>query len=432
MTTNYRIEAGSCALLIGVSAYEDPGFPPIQAANNSLTAMQQVLSDPELCGWAPGSITVASNPSSVRDLAVQITNLARETHDVLLIYYVGHGTLSNRGELSLTVTTTLSEHPKITGLPWSAVADALRESPARMRCVILDCCFAGQAIEAMTEQSDKIVADISHIKGVYTLTATTRNRTAHVPPSGQQNDERTSFTANFVDLIKSGIPDAPANLTFSAIYPHLRARLASLGLPLPNQRNTDLADKFIFSKNVAAHSRNANEAKQDPEQDTPLKHLSAEEAISLDTFAIQVFTNIANDSSENIEDRLEAAGRLARLDRASAAEAYAEIANDSSHDISERFEAAGQLVELSPKLATDVYWNMGNDGFLDLVERREAAERLGQLDAAIGAEALSAIAYDEENTSVIQLRFPGSRKTAAAVSIGLLIVTLIVIISVYM
>ena len=315
MTTNYRFGNGSCALLIGVSAYEDPEFPSIQAARNSLTAMQQVLSDPKICAWQPDSITVVNNPSSVRDLAVQITKLAMATYEVFLIYYVGHGTLSNRGELSLTATTTLSEHPKITGLPWSVVADALRESPARMRCVILDCCFAGQAIEAMGEASERAVADISLIEGVYTLTATTRNRAAHVPPPDQQDGKGTSFTAHLVDLLRSGIPDAPADLTFGTIYPHLRTRLTSFGLPLPNQRNTDLADKFIFAKNVAVHLGTGKKAEQEPEHEASSMPVSEEEAISLDSFAAQMFANIANDDSEYTEDRFEAAQRLAGLDR---------------------------------------------------------------------------------------------------------------------
>ena len=127
----------------------------------------------------------------------------------------------------------------------------LRTCPARARLVILDCCFAGQAIEALSGEGDPGLADIAHVEGVYTLTATTRNRTAHVPPPGQQDTACTSFTAELRDLIRSGIPGKPAWLTFSDIYPVLRQRLRAKVLPVPNQRGTDTAHQFPFTANAA-------------------------------------------------------------------------------------------------------------------------------------------------------------------------------------
>jgi Caspase domain len=252
MATEPGPYAGSRAILIGVSAYEDPQFPPIRAARNSLAGMRRVLAEPSLCGWPPETITTISNPESAADLAVQITNLARATRGVLLIYYVGHGTLTERGELCLSVTATRADHPNITGVPWTLIAEAMRQSPAGMRIAILDCCFAGQAIEALASETGAAMADVTHIKGVYTLTATTRNRTAHVPPPDWQESASTSFTGALIDLITSGVPGGPPDLTLGMIYPHLRAELSARGLPLPNQRNTDLADHFVFARNRAA------------------------------------------------------------------------------------------------------------------------------------------------------------------------------------
>ena len=255
MATEPGPHAGSRAILIGVSAYEDPEFPPIRAARNSLAGMRRVLAEPSLCGWPPEAITTISNPESAAELAVQITTLARATRGVLLVYYVGHGTLTERGELCLSVTATRADHPNITGVPWSLIAEAMRQSPARMRIAILDCCFAGQAIEALAPGSGAAVADVTHIEGVYTLTATTRNRTAHVPPPDRQELASTSFTGALIDLITAGIPGGPPDLTLGMIYPHLRAQLYARGLPLPNQRNTDLADRFVFARNRAAPPR---------------------------------------------------------------------------------------------------------------------------------------------------------------------------------
>ena len=251
MTAEAGVFADSRAILIGVSAYDHPEFPPIRAARNSLQAMHALLSDPALCGWPPERITVILNPISAVDLAGQFDDLAESTTGVLLLYYVGHGVLSGRGELCLTVTSTRPNRPKISGLPWDTLADVLRTCPARARLAILDCCFAGQAIEALSSDADPGLADIAHVEGVYTLTATTRNRTAHVPPPDQQDTACTSFTGELRDLIRSGIPGKPPQLTFGDIYPVLRQRLRARGLPAPSQRGTDTAHQFPFTANTA-------------------------------------------------------------------------------------------------------------------------------------------------------------------------------------
>jgi Caspase domain len=244
--------ADSRAILIGVSAYEYAEFPPIRAARNSLQAMHALLSDPALCGWPPGQITVIANPISAADLAAEVADLAEGTTGVLLLYYVGHGMLSARGELCLTVTSTRPNRPKISGLAWDILADIVRACPARARLVILDCCFAGQAIEALGAGDGPGLADIAHVEGAYTLTATTRNRTAHVPPPDQQDTACTSFTGELRDLIREGIAGRPPRLTFSDIYPVLRQRLHGKGMPIPSQRGTGTALQFPFTANAAA------------------------------------------------------------------------------------------------------------------------------------------------------------------------------------
>ena len=242
----------SRAVLIGVSAYEYAEFPPIRAARNSLQAMRSLLSDPALCAWPPEWITVIANPISATELAAAIADLAELTTGVLLVYYVGHGVLSSGGELCLTVTSTRPDRPKISGLPWDTVAEVLRGCPASTRVAILDCCFAGQAVEALTRDSDAGLADIAHVDGVYTLTATTGNRAAHVAPPGQQDTACTSFTGELRDLIQQGIPGKAPRLTLTDIYPVLQQRLRGKGLPAPSQRGIDAASRFQFTVNAAA------------------------------------------------------------------------------------------------------------------------------------------------------------------------------------
>jgi hypothetical protein len=278
--------ARSRAALIGVAAYDDASFTPVPAARNSLAGMRALLTDPALCGWPDGDVSVIEDPRQPGRLARQIRELGRDAAGVLLVYYAGHGQLTARGELCLTVTDTVATDPDYTGVPFGWIRDALRESPARVKVIILDCCYAGQAIEALGQPDG--IPDLTHVKGAYTLTATARNRTAHVSPPGEQDAACTSFTAELIALARSGIPGGPAGLTLSALYPHLRRRLAASGLPEPSQRGTDTADRYVFTRNAwrpgsrepsaeAAARRDRGDTRHDDHQPTRAEETGREE-----------------------------------------------------------------------------------------------------------------------------------------------------------
>src|SRR5262245_17684405 len=150
MTTGFDFSR-SRAVLIGTSLYQDTRFSRLPAAANSLVAMQTVLTDPMLCRWPAERVTVLDNPRhGTSHPLLELRRLARETTDVLLFYYVGHGTILRRGQLCLTLSDTSFDDPDITGLEYQRIRDALADSPARTTIVILDCCYSGRAIEALS------------------------------------------------------------------------------------------------------------------------------------------------------------------------------------------------------------------------------------------------------------------------------------------
>ncbi|HEX3956269.1 MAG TPA: ABC transporter substrate-binding protein [Trebonia sp.] len=172
---------------------------------------------------------------------------AQDTEEVLLLYFVGHGTISPSGELCLALPTTEFNHPDVTGIEYRHIRSAPLDSPARIKVVILDCCFSGRAIEALC--NEKEIADVADTRGAYTITAS--DQAAHVPPLPEQTHKCASFTGEFLDLIRTGIPDGPEMLTLNMIYSRLRTRLQGRQLPIPNQRGVDTAGEFTFTRNGA-------------------------------------------------------------------------------------------------------------------------------------------------------------------------------------
>ncbi|RKS77121.1 caspase domain-containing protein [Actinomadura pelletieri DSM 43383] len=252
--------AGSHALLIGTSRFHERAYTGVPAAANSLTGMYEMLTEPSCGGWPPDQVTVIADPEGAAQLIQRIRRLAETTTGTLLLYYVGHGVISERGNLTLTLTDTTATDPDLTGVEYDHIDRALRASPARVSIVILDCCYSGRAISALS--GPDTVADSTSVEGVYTLTAA--EGPAHVVPHHQQHTTGTSFTQELLGLITEGLPDGPEMLSFDLLYGHLAQRLRRRGLPRPNQRGTDTVHHFAVARNRAygGSSRPQNEGEE--------------------------------------------------------------------------------------------------------------------------------------------------------------------------
>ena len=234
----------SRAILIGTSVYHDKRFRQLPAARNSLNGVKEILVDEQLCGWPEERVEVLLNQQHRPQLITELRRWARETTDVLIVYFVGHGIITPQGELCLALTDTALDDPDVTGLEYRFVRSALIDSPARIKVVILDCCYSGRAIQALSSADD-----FADIRGAYVIAAS--DLAAHVPPPADQPLACTSFTGELLELIRTGIPGAPDMLTLHTIYTHLRARLHSAQLPDPNHWGTDTAADFGLTRNAA-------------------------------------------------------------------------------------------------------------------------------------------------------------------------------------
>ena len=162
--------ADSLAILIGISSYRDPSFTAVPAAAHSLRAMHQILVNERLCGWPYDQVVVIPDPVDCRRLSGNIRRMARQTAGDLLLYFVGHGTLGETGDLILALADTDEDTVEDSGLEYSRIRSALIGSPARIKAVILDCCYSGRAIDALAAESEHL-ANGADIQGAYTLTA---------------------------------------------------------------------------------------------------------------------------------------------------------------------------------------------------------------------------------------------------------------------
>lgn len=257
----------SRAILIGTSKYQDRRFPDVPAVENSLHGMYSALTDPRLGGWPKEHVESWLNVTKDAQIASELRRLAASATDVLFFYFAGHGVMTSRHrELCLILTDSERENPDLTGLEFERVRRVLEDSQARIKIVILDCCYSNRAIENSPQYlSADDVSGIAEIEGAYTLVATNpSSKLARISAlTGETDNTATAFTRELLELIYQGIPGKPEFLTLGDIYDPLLIRLQQLDLPASRRNVTNTADHLAFMRNIA-YGTSAQDASRRP------------------------------------------------------------------------------------------------------------------------------------------------------------------------
>lgn len=239
-TTRLPHHATSTALLLGTGAYDDPALPDIPAVANNLADLAAVLTGAH-GGFDPARVHRHLDPS-ITDLP-RIAEAAESATDTLLVYFAGHGFVESDGDLYLGLQATELPRRKHSALPYERLRDLVRDSPARNRVVILDCCYAGRAVGTLAEDGDP--GGQLDIAGTYILAATSPTRRAHAPAG----ERHSAFTGALLSLLRQGIDNGEGLIRIAQLFPHLRTALVARGLPAPQQRGTDTVGDLALARN---------------------------------------------------------------------------------------------------------------------------------------------------------------------------------------
>ncbi|WP_410667971.1 caspase domain-containing protein [Amycolatopsis sp. cmx-4-68] len=228
----------SHVVLLGAGRFRDPWLTDLPAVSENLLALRGRFTDPGTGVFAAGNCVTVPEDASVAEAGRLVNRHAEQARDLLLVYYAGHGLIDDRGRLHLAL-----HHTEASSLKYSALAvDLLREdigaSPAEARVLILDCCFAGRAIDVMAADASLIGAQLE-AAGTYTLASTTATAPAYAP-HGQRF---TAFTGALLDALGNDTP-----LTMDEIYLRVDRELAARNLPRPQRRATNTAGSLCLSR----------------------------------------------------------------------------------------------------------------------------------------------------------------------------------------
>ncbi|MCA2217930.1 caspase, EACC1-associated type [Jidongwangia harbinensis] len=231
-------------LLCGTGSHKRGSrLPDIPAVKSTLADLGEALVD--RCGARQPR--VVTDPRSLSDLGDAISNAAQAAEEILVLYYVGHGLVDPNGNLFLAAVQTDPRPNRLghTALPYQTVREYVINSPARLKIVILDCCYSGIAIGNLSATTD--IAGRAAIEGAYVLTSAARDTAALAPPRARY----TAFSGKLIELLSDGDPDGGPMITLGSVYTYLDKVLPASGYPRPRQRTIGGASQFVLTDNPA-------------------------------------------------------------------------------------------------------------------------------------------------------------------------------------
>ncbi|WP_224308918.1 caspase family protein [Streptomyces olivaceus] len=237
--------AAARAVLIGTATYRV--FDEIPHSYNNIRGLAGVLTDPELSSFTTEHVRLIDDPATPADIMQPLKQAAEDAEDILLVYYSGHGQLSGENsELHLTLTGSEPEAPW-SSLPFSYVADIIKQSEASTKIVVLDCCYSGRAHSDLMSDPSHLVKDQLAVEGLYCLTSAPKDRRSKAP----DGDTYSAFTQYLLDTLNDGIPAAGPLLRMADIYGDVRKRMRATKFPLPEQCNKKEGGDFPLARNRA-------------------------------------------------------------------------------------------------------------------------------------------------------------------------------------
>jgi len=217
------------ALIIAVSEYQDAGLRQLVAPAQDAEALDRVLGDPAIGGFAVKTLLNQRSHQVNREIEAFFANRAKE--DLLLLYFSGHGVKDEEGRLYLATTDTDRKLLKTTAVAATLLNDVMHHCHSRRQVLILDCCYSGAFACGMTHRADEAVGTGEYFRegrGQFVLTASDALQYAFEGEDIKGKGVRSVFTDTLVRGMETGEADLDGDGAISCdeLYDYLHERVA--------------------------------------------------------------------------------------------------------------------------------------------------------------------------------------------------------------
>ncbi len=151
------------ALIVANDDYQDPGLRRLRAPTHDAEQLARVLRDPTIGGFDVRTIHNESAPFI--NEAVEEFFAGRGQHELLVLYFSGHGVKDEDGELFFAAAPTKLARLAATAVAADFVNRRMNRSQSGRIVLFLDCCYAGAFGRGMIARAGTGIALAEQFRG---------------------------------------------------------------------------------------------------------------------------------------------------------------------------------------------------------------------------------------------------------------------------
>lgn len=233
-------------ILVGTSRFpKDPeNLPNIPGVVCNVVDFERLLLDTALTGIPTKNVTRLLDEPSITTIQEAVADACSEAQDLLLFYYTGHGLISKKGGLLLTVPGSTLVNSSANCVHWATLKEFVLSSPATNKLIVLDCCFSGRALDFMGPD-DEVIRESLNTKGAVVLTSSARTEPS-LAPAGER---RTAFTGALLQLLEDGLDNGRPVISVNEAFAGAQQAVTSRGFPEPRSVASDNATDLNLARN---------------------------------------------------------------------------------------------------------------------------------------------------------------------------------------
>ena len=247
------------ALLIASATYTDPGLASLRAPSGDVQSLAAVLGDKGIGGFDVEQL-VDRDTDTIKK---RIEDFFRDSrrNDLLLLYFSGHGVLSQDRRFYFATTNTELQWVRTTAIDDRFVNEAMDQSRARSIVVMLDCCHSGAFGKGLVPKS-VLSADVEHRfdgHGRVTLTASNELEYAFEeadPATGINELEPAApgslFTRCLVEGLRTGEADTDDDGAISVddLYDYVKHRVRERSAHQTPRMSGDVSGDIVIAHSI--------------------------------------------------------------------------------------------------------------------------------------------------------------------------------------
>ncbi|MBM4186592.1 MAG: caspase family protein, partial [Gemmatimonadetes bacterium] len=235
------------ALFVGNSHYDDPKLAQLKTPAADVRSLAAAFRDPNIGGFDEVIELIDESEAAIRRRISTFFD-RRQSNDLLLCYFSGHGVRDDRGRLYLAARDTSLDQLKATGIPSSYLVEHMDECRSRRQILILDCCNSGAFAHGTKGSPTVMTRDTFEGNGFGRVVLTASDATQYAFEGDRiiEQAELSLFTHYLLEGLSTGAaaPGGDEHITLDQWYDYAYGRV--LG-----QTRTQTPRKWVYNQEGA-------------------------------------------------------------------------------------------------------------------------------------------------------------------------------------